>query len=256
MKKRLISLVISIMSVLILSGCDIPSIPELSENDEAAITEYAAGLMLKYSDSFDFGVLDDEQLATAQILEDEQRARDEKAQQLAQDYLERTSAAQKAKEDKKKDKDNKGNDSGVTNEPGTTPVQNIADFYGIEGFEVVYSGYEVSDSYSDGGFMTVFPDEGRDLYIVNFTLANVSGQDAMFDIFDISSKFQLSVNGGKKVTADSTLLLNDLATYKDTIPAGSTATTVLLFDIKEGTSPESLQLFMISGDRTGAMILE
>lgn len=254
MKKRLASLIIGAMSVMALSGCAIPDIPELSENDEAAITEYAAGLMLKYSDSFDSLVLDDEQLVYQQMLEDEQREKDERAKQLAQEYLDKTAAAKKDKETKN-DKD-KTTDPSINSEPGTEMVRNIAEFYGIDGFEVAYSGYEVAYSYSDGGFMAVSPDEGKALYIVNFTLANVSGQDAVFDIFDLHSKFQISVNGEKKVTADSTLLLNDLATYKDTIPAGGTVDTVLLFDINENITPESLQLYIKNGDRNGMISLQ
>lgn len=254
MRKRFVSLIVSTMIAMLLTGCAIPSIPELSENEEAVITEYAAGLMLKYSDSFESLVLDEEQLILAQQEEDEQRAKDEKAKQLAEDYINKINAAKKEKEDKKSD--DKKSEGAVSSEPGVDTITNIADFYGIQGFEVVYSGLEVSDSYSDGGFMSVNSDEGKDLYIVHFTLANVSGQDAVFDIFDISSKFQLSVNGEKKVTADSTLLLNDLATYKDTIGAGQTVDTVLLFDIKEGVDPQSLQLYVKNGDRVATQTLQ
>ena len=255
MKKKFVCLMLTTICAFALTGCFIPTLPDMTEEQEALVTEYAAGLILKYSPSYSSSLLDDEELAQAEEEEEEQRQKEEKSRQLAEEYLAKT-ASKDTKQDDATEDGSREESTKTQVEATDITVDNIADFYGIEGFTVSYDGYELGDSYSDGGIISVSADSGKNLYIVHFNITNQGSGDAEFDIFDIDAKFQLSVNGAKKITADSTMLLDDLASYKDTIPAGQTVPVVLLFEVDDSVSPESLQLFMTGANGSGTMALD
>ena len=61
------SVVCGLIVAMSLTGCGfIPELPTLTEQQEKLITEYAAGLLLKYDNSYDSGLMTDEALAKAE----------------------------------------------------------------------------------------------------------------------------------------------------------------------------------------------
>lgn len=253
--KKQFTLSAIILSTVMLGGCalPIPQLPEMTEEQEGLVTEYAAGLLLKYSPTYENQVLSDEQLAEAEAKEAVERAREEHTKQLAEEYLAKAETKKKNDEAKGKDKNKSGESEPKA--PDEEVVGDLADFYGMTDFDITCQGYEVTKSYSDGGFMSIEADAGKDLCVVSFDITNTSSDAVECDFFDMGLKFNAKVNDGKKVNNEATLLLDDLAMYKDTIDSQSSVHTVLLFQIPEETQVETLNIYMKNGDRKGIITL-
>ena len=102
MKKAFQMCALLLMASVVLTGCGpIPELPQLTEQQEELITEYAAGLLLKYDNSYDNGILSEEELLKAEAKEKEQKEKAERQKQLADEYVAKSVQAAKEKEEKK-----------------------------------------------------------------------------------------------------------------------------------------------------------
>ena len=68
----MILLVTMCTATAIFAGCG-EQLPDMTKEQEALVTEYAAGLLLKYDDSFDNGILSAKELEIAEAKENGQR---------------------------------------------------------------------------------------------------------------------------------------------------------------------------------------
>ena len=65
MKKSIISLLTVTLTAITLSGCALAPVPDMTEEQEKLVAEYAAGLLLKYDQSYDNQIMTPEQLEKA-----------------------------------------------------------------------------------------------------------------------------------------------------------------------------------------------
>ena len=234
-----------LLTCTVLGGCgSLVPMPELTEEQTQLVTEYAAGLILKYDlTAVDGKLLTAEELAQSEMLEAQQRQREREAKAAAEDYLAKKANAAKDKK-KNSDKDSKSDSSSKA--PTEQTVGDLADFYGIDGFDINYTGYEISDSYPTSGedmLMAMDATPGKTLCVLKFNVTNSSGADATFDMFYRNPNFYLSVNGGDRVHQQYTLLLDDMAASNDPVAAGETVERVLIFEVPEDVgSVSSLSL--------------
>lgn len=245
LSKGIILCAAGILAGSVLTGCgSLVPMPELTEEQTQLVTEYAAGLILKYDlTAVDGKLLTPEELAKDEMLEAQQRQRERDAKAAAEDYLAKKANAGK---DKKKNSDSESSSDGSLSAPAEQTVGDIADFYGIDGFDITYSGYEISDSYPTSGedlLMAMDATSGKTLCVLKFNVTNSSGSDATFDMFYRSPNFYLSINGGDKVHQQYTILLDDMAASNDPVAAGETVERVLIFEVPEDVgSVSSLSL--------------
>lgn len=237
-----------------LTGCVIPAAIELTEEQEKVITEYAAGLIKKYDKSFSEQLLTDEELEAAIKAEEEEKAKEERKQKLAEEYLARVEANEQKKQEEKaaKNKENsKGADASgesVAAGPISLDGNSLETYFRTEGLSISYKGYDVVDSYpeDDSSFFGVEADAGKKIVVVNLEVNNYSSDDVFLDMFSEQNKYMLNI-GEKIIQSDNTVLLNDFSMYKDTIAAGLGTDTVLLFEVPEDSA-------IARGDGSGAMI--
>ncbi len=230
MKKLTIFGIIILMLSTFISGCG-ASIPDLSEEQTELITEYAAGLMIKYNNVSSRNLLNEEQMEVEEEKEAEKREKERKKEEAAKAYLE---AQEKANVDSEKEGDD-SNKAGVKN--STPEISDMAYFYGLEGFAVTYSGYQLCQSYPDESredyFLAMDATAGKQLCILQFQVTNTTAEDKEFDMFAKKPIFYLSIDGGEKIPVQSTLLLDDLSSYKGVIATGNSEQMVLAFEIDE-----------------------
>lgn len=228
MKKRLSFVLLAGSLILCLTGCK-NAIPEMSEEEMGLVTEYAAGLLLKYDANYQTMLLDDEKLAAEE--EARQKILEEAERRAAK---EAAKAEQKAKEESERENGGDGN-SGAQEEVPAAPV-NIAQFLELEQISLSCNGIEFKDTYPDSGdelFFALNASPGCKLVILHMTLTNTGGSDSNIDIFNKEPRFKLSVNGGEYHSVMTTLLDNDFSIYAGTLAPGQSVDVVLVADIKE-----------------------
>lgn len=228
---------------LLFTGCS-NEIPELSETQQAQVVDYAAGIVRKYNKN---------QSIKLKSLEE--------TQQVVQAKLEAQKAldemmANKAKEESSLQPDP---EVAVVDTPQTIEAT-MESALKADGISITYSDYAIKDFYpdtADGMYFLMDATAGNKLLVVKFTAQNNSGADAMLDVIGTGSRFRVQVNGETK-KALTTMLLNDLANYQGTIPAGESEELVVVCEIPEEQegSIESLALNIRNADGTATVTLK
>lgn len=210
-------------SVLPMAACG-SSMPELTEEQNRLIVEYAAGLLLKYDENNHGRIVDIE----------ESEPVNEPEVQVEEPVAEETEEPEEAEV--------------IENTQTPDEVQmgeaiterSIEEFYGIEGVSIAYTGFEVKDTYpdvtEDNLFFAMNASAGSKLLVFNFMVTNVGGQDLNLDMSAYNTKFKISINGESPKYILTTMLINDLASFTGTIPAGASENLVLVSEIPEEAS--------------------
>ena len=247
MKRAVVLLLVLSLTQGLLTGCSDGLENDLDEETEmkqlGLVAEYAAGLLLKYDKSGSNGLVKTgpEEPAMEDPV-DISSAPPEDA-----DHLDPNVSISS---------DGPGGSSG---NPEDMPAEqelpvssgSISQALGIPDFDVTFTYYELRDSYPD----TVSPENmlfslqaepGQDLLILHFDLANNTGADMQCSPMGFDRKIRLLLNGSQRINQQITILLNDLKSFDEVLPAGQAVDTVLVFYLDEGSDPnESLELIIV-----------
>ncbi|MCH5281225.1 MAG: hypothetical protein J1E61_07105 [Lachnospiraceae bacterium] len=224
--KKWISVLLACCIVFTLTGCG-NKIPDLSEKEMNMVTEYAAGLLLKYDANYQSKLLDDEALTEAEELQ----KKVEEAAALRAEIESQAAERVKNENDRSEDSGESGGESAVFNEPA-----DLASFLDLGQVSVSCNGVEFKDSYPDSGDELVFAIQaspGRKLAVVHFYVTNNGSSESSLDMIGKNASFRLALNGGSAYGVMYTLLDNDFALYQGNIQPGQTLDLVLLADIPE-----------------------
>lgn len=253
MKKRITGFII-LISAALLSGCG-ETIPEISQEQTELITEYAAGLLIKYNSLPDKNLLNEDEMKEQEQIEALAREKEKKKKDAEKAYLEAKEAQEKEKENKQ---EKKSSDS--ASKPDAV-IDDLAAFYDLNDFSILYSGYQMCQSYPDESrddyFLAMDATEGKQLCIVKFDVTNTSDAESDFDMFARKGVFYLSIDGADKIPIQSTLLLDDMASYKGMIAPGNTEPVILVFEVDDTISqPGTMELTARYGDKKGTVTLQ
>ncbi len=155
-------------------------------------------------------------------------------------------------------------DEGETVEISAEPVEGeeavnsgtIAEALSVPEFDITYTGYEICSSYPDSAvsdnsmLFSLQSQEGEKLLILHFDLYNGTGQDMECSLINNEAKIRLLVNDEERLNQQMTILMNDLKSFDDTVPAGSGVDTVLVFYIADDyvDNIENLTLLIVGSD--------
>lgn len=210
--------------LITLNGCG-NAIPDMTEEQQNMVTEYAAQLLLKYDANYQNTILTEEQSREAE----EELIRDAELEALVRERQE----MQGTEEEEGGGSSNEG-----PAEPETPAYTDVDSFFELsDSVEIEYAGYLVCDSYPENTQENDWQGVARatsadsKLVVFSFTLKNVSGGDYMLDMASLGAKFSFRINGEITKSSLTTLLTNDLMMYRDTIPAGETVDAVLLIEM-------------------------
>ena len=124
-----------------------------------------------------------------------------------------------------------------TAEPST-----LDELFGGENLSVTYTGAEIAANYMEGGYYSLDAEQGKTFVIVGIDITNSGADEIAIDNFAKTPKFSVMVNGQEKAEEENTILPSDFALYQETVPAGVTENTILLFQVPDSvTSVDSLQ---------------
>lgn len=248
--KKSVVLCSMIMSVsLLLGGCGNPFdyMPDLTKEESALIAEYAAGILIKHDKN------------AGRLASDAEIAADDEREALRQANMEALmEAKQKAEEEKEQETDTPSAATTAEKAEEAVPFTGIAQFCGADGFQIDYQGYMICDSYpepdSEDMVFAMDATEGNKLLILQFMAENTTSEDKELDILSKEIRFKISVNDGEMKNALSTLLLDDLSSYRETVPAQTGVVLVLAREVSEQEAAEiktiSLSMKNASGNAT------
>ncbi len=249
--------------LIVLGGCSNADVQTgLSTEDEELVAEYAAGVLMKYSSDQNGGlgtyvpekpapaVSENTAMQPAPVEE----VPDEPAEVPEQgDDVNVDDAPNEVTEDVA--------DVSEAADAGTNGAA-ICEAIGISGFDMAYKGYETADVYPDPGeaelSFSMQAAEGKKLLVVHFDITNPDGSDKECSVLDNAIKFRILINEKDRVNEQMTILLNDLKSFSDTIPAGQTVDTVLVFEVDNDVagSISSLALIVVNSQGESQFLLK
>ncbi len=222
MKKIRVSLCI-LGVMMIFSGCG-GRIPDMTEEEQEAISEYAAGLLLKYNTD------QDSRLVDLELLEEQEVAKMPEATPEPTEAPEATPEPSAIPE--------------VTPESpesgGTSSVE-YADLQETlllsEDIDLVYVDYETVSFYSDAE-QSLDAAEGYCFLVVKCKLTNTGTDKQVVDMMQTNVKHTVIVNG-TSINAMVTMLSNDMTTYMGELAAGEEKEIILLAEVEDKLMQEA-----------------
>ncbi len=220
---------VAAVTALLLGGCGEQPY-SLTEDEEGMIVDYSAHAVAKFNTSQPDG------LANVSRNEQETEAVDESQTTETENKITLDASGNAAAGDQSTE--NK------TAEPST-----LNELFGGENLSVTYTGAEIAANYMEGGYYSLDAEQGKTFVIVGIDITNSGADEIAIDNFAKTPKFSVMVNGQEKAEEENTILPSDFALYQETVPAGVTENTILLFQVPDSvTSVDSLDLFVnISG---------
>lgn len=239
MRKRLKSciLIASIIgSAVFANGC-VEKIT-LSEEDRVLVVEGAVNAVLNHDKNY--------------IVKMKDRVVEKETTTWVSDDGE-ISAGESEKETTKSQKpgDSSQNHADTETHAGSQTGSSVDDAFGVKGFKIKSSGYEVCDSYPGNveGFSMVAT-KGNKLIVMKFKVKNISGKSSVLDMLGSENRYRCIINGSYAATAQVTALTDGLNTWSDSILAGKSKDMVLVFQTSEKIASD-INSIALSVERDG-----
>lgn len=217
-----------------MTGCGI----DLTDEQNRLIAEYAADLLLKYDADYQARYNEDnedteEVPTTADTTEyvTEQTTQEDTAttEDLSADVSTEDTSAEDVSTEEDEDFPPVINDN----------VTDIAEIVGIHDISIIYNKCMFLDRYpsidQDGAFIYLEADPGYKLVVVKFDITNQSSSAVSLDLLNTPIDYRLVMNGSKAAKPMLTILMDDLGTFYNTVPANSEQSAVLVFQMADGS---------------------
>lgn len=211
-------LVLIVLSIS-LTGC--MDVKDLSEEKADLVAEYAAGVLLRYSDQYERRLITKEQAEGQQ--EEQSASTTPEAEPTFSNAPETTSPVAV-------------DGTNSTIESIAVPEMSLDELYHLDGIQVSYDSYEFTKRY---GSTQIRAEEGETLLVVSFGLKNISGSKKKVSLMDRDIAYSLDVDGSQYLPEINILLNGGLNYFEDTIAKGKTETAVLIFRMDQNRSSAS-----------------
>lgn len=238
--KKMNVLLCSMAAAFMMTGCG--EMPDLTQEESELISEYAVGVLLKYDTGYNNRLVDT----------------------MADDPEEETELPEEEnpEEEPEPEMEEPAEVVDVSQDEETQPaVSSVEEYYGIPNVMISYTGYELADSYppSEEGAVPVFSMDasaGTQLLVLKFNVQNTSGQDQQMNMLGYGATFRVSVNGEASKGALATMLVNDMQTYDDVIPANTSVEMVSIVEVPQGTNVGSIEFILRGNGEDGTLTLQ
>ena len=279
-KSRYLQAALIVGLTLIMTGCG-EKFPDLTEEQYKQTVEYAAGLLMKYSNN------GQERLVVVDVKE-VLKERQKEAARAAELELAKEKAAKNKQEQQVPTLEQEPEeqeeqilttdpDSGDTSEQTqesesaeTEVSTEVTDTNAItlsadESQEITqdiflsYQGYSVSSTYPESSkSYVVNADKGKKLLVLRFDLYNGSDSEKAVNMIPLGLSFKIILNGVDIGYSSVTFLPNDLSSFAGTIDSRAHESVVVLTQIsdKDSTKIESLGMNVTIKGETETVILK
>ncbi|MBD5518235.1 MAG: hypothetical protein HDR07_06995 [Lachnospiraceae bacterium] len=237
--KKVSVLLCGLTVALLTAGCG--EMPDLTQEETDLIAEYAAGILLKYDKDQVNRLVD---IPIVEEAEEELKPEETEEEQTEPEDEESTAVVD------------------VSQDEETEPtVSSVEQYYGVPNVMITYTGYEVADSYppsteEEDLVFSMDASAGKQLLVLKFNAQNLSGEDQNLNMLGYGARFRVSVNGESSKGALATMLVNDMQTYNDVIPAGAAVELVSIVEIPQGTNVGSIDMILRGGEQDATLRLQ
>ena len=237
--KKVSVLLCGLTVALLTAGCG--EMPDLTQEETDLIAEYAAGILLKYDKDQVNRLVD---IPIVEEAEEELEPEETEEEQTEPEDEESTAVVD------------------VSQDEETEPtVSSVEQYYGVPNVMITYTGYEVADSYppsteEEDLVFSMDASAGKQLLVLKFNAQNLSGEDQNLNMLGYGARFRVSVNGESSKGALATMLVNDMQTYNDVIPAGAAVELVSIVEIPQGTNVGSIDMILRGGEQDATLRLQ
>ena len=239
---RIAFLLLTLFLMLSLCGC--VNGPDISEEQSDLVAEYAAGVLLRYSNQYDRRLITKEQIEK----ENQKKNADSTA-------APETTAAPSATPTPVPSSENEPvpNDSGMEEQSTEQPTVPLNEIYRIEGLNFSYQSYRFCKKYNS----QIKAEDGQTLLVVEFNVKNQSGKKKKVSLGKKKIAYKLMVDNSEYQPSIS-ILENMGLTYLDTtIPAGKSENAVLIFRMsEERKEAAAISLAIEDGNRVSMVKLK
>jgi hypothetical protein len=232
-----------------MTGCSLDAMPELTDEESALISEYAAGLLLKYSPNYDYKIVDNVALSSSvDYVEEEQEVpestqTESTTEEETLDSPTDVEASEQLLEDENTQK--------VSSDTDIAPILGISDV------SIKYDSYEICDSYpKDTNGFNVSASSGNMLLVIHFNIENNSDEDCNLNLIEDNITARITVNDSLSGNGLNTMLPNDLTSYYDTISANATTDAVVLAQLSEGSAQDLTAISVKISATNGSVDIE
>lgn len=231
-----------IVLVLGLAGCG-NAIPKMTEEQENQIVNYAVDVALKYDSGYEKNLVD------LSLYEEEEK--------------ESITEPEKEKDEKEEEKgmDPVADTPTVDISQDETAYSSMEEFFGLENVSIQFKEGYFADSYPQGSINDYFnlnASSGKKLLVMKFEVANTSGTEQQVDFFGMNAVMTVSLNAKSNVQVLSTMLTDDLSTFRKSMNADEKAALVLLAEVEaeDATDVDSLIITMKSDSGSAKISLK
>ena len=230
------------MSAVLLTGC-LDSMPEMTAEQSDMVSEYAAGLLLKYSPNYDYRLVSDKELAAA-LAQEKALEEETTAEAVTEQESEQGASEEKTQEQPNVQETEQSTESTQQQieQDFTDADMDLAVDLGIDdGISLRYQSFEICDSYPENvtGFSGINAREGRKLIVMHFDLENLSGENVDCNLYDYSLKIRANINQSISAGAQETpMLLDDMTSFIGSIEAGKKTDVVAVAEIEDLTDAD------------------
>jgi hypothetical protein len=282
MKKRYLQAVLIVMTTLMMTGCG-TKFPDLTDEQYKQTVEYAAGLLMKYSNNGQerLVVVDAKEVLKERQKEAARAAEIELAKEQAAKNSQKDQTPAQVQEPALEETEPEGQE--LTTDPdamteGTEATEgdsseeatevsdpNAITLSSDESQEIMsdiflsYQGYSVSSTYPESSkSYVVNADKSKRLLVLRFDLYNGSDTEKNVNLIPLGLSFKIILNGKDIGYSSVTFLPNDLSSYSGNIDSRAHESVVVLTQIseKEATKIESLGMIATIRGETQTIVLK
>lgn len=252
-KKKITVLCALIIFSITLTGCS--KVIDLTDDENRAIAEYCAELLLKYAAGYDDKYYEGKDadttpdMTTEEIVTTQETVTtQESAQTTTQVAVDQTEA--------------------TTTQPQTTaPAEqtyetDVAKILGIDKVSIPYQSFQITDRYpsrnKDGELIYLEASEGMKLIVAQFSVNNLTTEQVKLDLLSMDASYRIVMNQTKSAKSMLTILMDDLSTYEATLAASASEEAVLVFQIADNLVDQikTLDVKVIYGEHEGMIKLQ
>ncbi len=232
-----------IAASLLMTGCG--AMPDLTQEETELISEYAVGVLLKYDKSHGSRLVDISAYDVAEdISEPEETPEEPIPEEVPEDLPETTQTVDVSQDE-------------IETEP---VISSVEEYYGIPNVAIQFTGYELTDSYPNAEgegnlFFSMDATPGTQLLVLKFQASNTGNEDQAMDMLGHGARFRVSVNGEASKGALATMLLNDMQTFNEVIPLGSSVELVSIVEVPRDISINSIDFIMRGNEENATLRL-